>query len=349
MIWLTWRQFRVQAAAAYGLLAVAVAVLLIAGRPLAGSGVTSLAAADGTLYSAGIVAVYGLPAVVGVFWGAPLVSRELEAGTHRLVWNQGVTRTRWLATKVALTGLAATAAAGLLSLAVTWWAGPLDAASRPDTIRPAGATMLDAMPATMPDTASFAARISPLVFGARGIVPVGHAAFAFVLGVAAGILLRRTVPAMAVTLAVFAAVQVAVPFAVRPHLVPADRQTVTITLANISKLGVNGTGGLEELAVAGPPGAWVLANETVDAAGRAVTAPSWVAGCVRPPEQAARSALPADEECLARLAGLGYRQRVTYHPADRFWALQGIETALFLTLAALLTWLCVRWTRTRLP
>ncbi|MDF2709064.1 MAG: hypothetical protein K0R62_4716, partial [Nonomuraea muscovyensis] len=34
MIWLTWRQFRVQAAAAYSLLAVAAAVLLVAGRPL---------------------------------------------------------------------------------------------------------------------------------------------------------------------------------------------------------------------------------------------------------------------------------------------------------------------------
>ena len=40
------------------------------------------------------------PAVIGAFWGAPLVARELEAGTHRLVWNQSVTRTRWLATKL---------------------------------------------------------------------------------------------------------------------------------------------------------------------------------------------------------------------------------------------------------
>ena len=42
------------------------------------------------------------PAVIGMFWGAPLVARELEAGTHRLVWNQSVTRTRWLLIKVGL-------------------------------------------------------------------------------------------------------------------------------------------------------------------------------------------------------------------------------------------------------
>ena len=35
--------------------------------------------------------------MIGAFWGAPMVARELETGTHRLVWNQSVTRTRWLA------------------------------------------------------------------------------------------------------------------------------------------------------------------------------------------------------------------------------------------------------------
>ena len=54
-----------------------------------------------------------LPALIGLFWGAPLIARELEAGTHRLVWNQSITRTRWLAVKLGLTGLAAMVAAGL--------------------------------------------------------------------------------------------------------------------------------------------------------------------------------------------------------------------------------------------
>ena len=53
-----------------------------------------------------------LPALIGLFWGAPLIARELEAGTHRLVWNQSVTRGRWLAVKLGLIGLAAAAATG---------------------------------------------------------------------------------------------------------------------------------------------------------------------------------------------------------------------------------------------
>ena len=48
-----------------------------------------------------------VPALIGIFWGAPLVARELEAGTFRLAWTQSVTRTRWLAVKIAVVGLAA--------------------------------------------------------------------------------------------------------------------------------------------------------------------------------------------------------------------------------------------------
>ena len=70
-----------------------------------------------------------MPGIIGIFWGAPLVARELEAGTFRLAWTQSVTRTRWLAVKLGVVGLASMAVAGLLSLMVTWWASPLDRAN----------------------------------------------------------------------------------------------------------------------------------------------------------------------------------------------------------------------------
>src|SRR5205823_3060366 len=81
-----------------------------------------------TLWSWLWAIVVAVPAVLGIFWGAPLVARELESGTHRLVWTQSVTRTRWMAVRLALVGLAAMAVAGLLSLIVTWWASPFDRA-----------------------------------------------------------------------------------------------------------------------------------------------------------------------------------------------------------------------------
>src|SRR4051794_10309307 len=68
----------------------------------------------------------GVPAVIGAFWGAPLVARELESGTHRLAWTQSVPRVRWLATKLAIAGAAAAVATGVFSLLFTWWSLPFD-------------------------------------------------------------------------------------------------------------------------------------------------------------------------------------------------------------------------------
>jgi len=48
-----------------------------------------------------------VPALIGVFWGAPLIARELETGTFRLAWTQSVTRTRWLAVKLGVVVLEA--------------------------------------------------------------------------------------------------------------------------------------------------------------------------------------------------------------------------------------------------
>src|SRR4051794_26413764 len=116
MIWLTWRQFRIQAWVALAVVAVLGAAGVATGPALhdlyRDSGLADCTSncraiadnfkisADTTLntllYSAGTLMLFLLPALVGVFWGAPLVARELETGTHRLVWNQTVSRGRWL-------------------------------------------------------------------------------------------------------------------------------------------------------------------------------------------------------------------------------------------------------------
>ena len=128
MIWLTWRQFRGGAVMMAAALAVLAVILGFTGPGLADDYSTGIAAC--TAQSGGCsdfvdrfvndnqvpllavtAVVLVLPALIGVFWGAPLIARELEAGTHRLVWNQSITRTRWLAVKLGLTGLAAMTAA----------------------------------------------------------------------------------------------------------------------------------------------------------------------------------------------------------------------------------------------
>jgi hypothetical protein len=323
MTWLTWRQFRVPAASVYAAIAAILVVLAITGADLPGR--TDYSDQE-VLFGSTILVLYLLPAVIGVFWGVPLVTRELETGTHNVVWNQSITRKRWLTTKLGIGVLTAMAAAALLSTAVSWWASPIDA-----------------MAAADPDTAELN-RMSPVVFAARGIAPIGYAAFAFVLGVAVGIALRKTVAAMAVTLVVFVAVMVAVPVLVRPYVLPAAQETVAITPSNIRQITGDESGVIESITVSSPAGAWVLANETVDASGTAVSPlPEAVQDCMpRPGRDAGPPNRESVTECMAQLSEMGYTQRVTYQPGSRFWALQWIELGLFLVLSALVTWFSFR-------
>jgi hypothetical protein len=331
MIWLTWRQFRIPALSVFGAVAAIGVVLVISGMGLRGE--TNFSDQD-FMYSATLLVMYALPAVAGIFWGVPMVTRELETGTHSLVWNQTVTREQWLKSKLGVGVLTAMVATGLLSLAVSWWASPIDA-------------LYDTDPQS-----GMAARISPLVFDARGVAPIGYAAFAFVLGVALGIVLRRTVTAMAVTLVVFVAVMVAVPFLVRPYILPASEETVTVTDSNIWQLRGTDDMGLEEITVRQPAGSWGLTNETVDRAGNTVSPlPASLQSCLPPaPGRGAGVAAPPPDlrpdECIVQgFADLGYKQRLTYQPASHFWPLQWIELAFFLALSALLTWFCFRRVR----
>lgn len=321
MTWLAWRQFRAQAWVALGAVAVAAVTFGITGMQLhelaATSGYPACMDVNGcrhfvdavrgsTLYSflyfAAMVLMYVAPALIGIFWGAPLVARELESGSFRLLWTQSISRTRWLLVKLLLTGAAAVVTMGLLSAIVTWWAAPVDAAG----FNPG------------------AYRFSPVVFGARGVGPMGYAVFALTLGVAIGLVLRRTLPAMAMTFAVFLALQIVVPLWVRPHLMAPVASTTAITTARFN-IGVNG-GDQMTITVENPPiGAWVIADEDVDPTGQVVA--------LRTPDACLQPGLDA---CSAYVLPLHLSERLSYQPADRFWPFQEYETGIFLALSAIL-------------
>jgi hypothetical protein len=202
------------------------------------------------------------------------------------------------------------AATGLLSVMVSWWASPLD--------------RVTGLPAGRGGTPGLD-RFAPLLFAARGIAPIGYAAFAFTLGVTIGVLLRRTVPAMAVTLAVFAAVQIVMPLWVRPHFIPP--RYAAILFMNTSQNGrFIKVGAAFDL-----PGAWVLANQTLTPGGQVFTGPA-PAACL--------SNTAPFSECQAALGRLDLRQQVTYQPASRYWPFQWYETGVFVVLAIALGGLC---------
>jgi hypothetical protein len=268
--------------------------------------------------------VLGVPAVIGLFWGAPLVAREIETHTDRLAWTQGVTRSRWIAVKLAVVGVASVAVTGLLSLMVTWWASPIDKASM--------------------------YRWS--AFDQRDIVPVAYAAFAFTLGVAAGALIRRTLPAMAVALVVFIAAQLLITVA-RPHYIAPLRATPAISLASLQGTGVTGNGRLfiqpAQLEIAG---AWIL-SPSLRCAGTAqcdVITSNGGSAANLPATRACHTSAPLSgpRSCDAYLATLHLRQLVTYQPAGRFWVFQWIETAIYAALAIVLAFVSFFQVRRRI-
>jgi len=318
MIWFAWRQARVPVAAGLVVAAAVAVVAVTAGR------------ADGSVRLWLSIVVVVVPGLLGVFWGAPLVADELQAGTFRLAWTQDVSRVRWLALRLAVPGLASMAVAGLVSWIVTWWAGPLDRMG------------LDQFGS----------------FDSRDIVPVGYAAFAFALGVLAGGLTRRTVPAMAATLVGFTAVRVAFRLLIRPHLLSPVTSVVPLDPATTGY----GSGGLWPF-IPGPsiqpappdlPNAWITSISVVSRGGSGLTnselarmcpgvhhgsggGPATAGGAGNMPVP--QSAASAWHACVARVATT-YHEVVTYQPASRYWPLQWYELGLFLVAALLLAGAC---------
>ena len=113
------------------------------------------------------------PLLLGLFWGAPLVAKDFEDGTHNLVWTQGVTRGHWLRTNVTWLLLAAGLWGAAIAALTSWWRSPENALG----------SRFDA-------------------FDIQGIVPVAYALFAVALGLAMGSLFRRVLPAIAATLGI---------------------------------------------------------------------------------------------------------------------------------------------------
>jgi hypothetical protein len=342
MIWLSWRQFRTQAIVAGSVLAGFAIVLLATGFSLVNlynaSGLPGCQAKHDCsnavklfqnnlhnsvyefIYYLALALIYLTPALIGAFWGAPLVAREVETGTLRLAWSQSVGRSRWLLIKVAMLGLAAMTMAGLLTLMFYWWSQPAFEAGK----------------YAPPGSGLSLSRLSPLQFGINGVAPLGYAAFAFAVGLTVGVVIKRTLPAMAITLAMLAVVLIAWPSLVRPHLVPPVQSTTALRSSEIGGLGITSKNVMTVFVTTNKPGAWVLSDQAVDATGQQYAGP---------PPHACITAAPAN--CNKAIVALHLKQALSYEPASRFWAIQGFESGAYVLLAVLLAAGCAWWINRR--
>jgi hypothetical protein len=257
MIWLAWRQFRKQALFTVIGLAVLAALMIPTGLAMHHSfddlGLPSCirALGGGELVPAAsescnsafrqfndeyrpvlLVAIpfIFLPLFVGLFWGAPLISRELEHGTHRLVWTQGVSRRHWALVKFTLIGGSTLAVATGYGLGLSWWLNPVS------------------------QTGS--SRFNPLGFDLQGVVPIGYMLFAVALGIVAGTIWQKVLPAMAVTLAGFVGLRIALTLLARPRYLPPETLTFPVQADAAQNNPYSGD--------------WVQSQEIRDAAGNVV-------------------------------------------------------------------------------
>jgi ABC-2 family transporter protein len=300
MAWVTWRQHRPQLLFSAGLVvAVAIAALATtlpvrdayhrqalsaclppAARPGCDLLVAHFRGEFGSLAQVGRY-LFLLPALA-LLIGAPLLAREYEHGTIRLAWTQGVSRQRWLASKTFLLGAAVVAAGAVLGAIAIWWRQPFD---------------------------HIDGRMTPSSFDVEGLVVPAYAFFALTTGVLAGLLLRRTLPAISLAAAVFVLTRLGVEKLLRPHYLPP----------------------LHRVSVGAGPVArardWVFDDTLVDGVGRQITTAR--------EDLAVAHAQHAGIDAQQYLASLGWKRLITFQPADRFWTFQAIETGIFLALALL--------------
>jgi hypothetical protein len=195
MAWVTWRQHRPTLISVPGLLGAIAVFLWIAGlkihhdyatltacHPFSSAACQSLNSSfNNTDWTAGNTVDIFLqlfPPLIGAFAGAPVLARELETGTFRYAWTQGYGRVRWTVAKLVLLATVIAVTAWAFSQVFTWFFQPF--------LTQENMTVLSAT-----------------VFDARGLAFAAWTLAAFAVGAFSGMLIRRIVPAMAVTLGTY--------------------------------------------------------------------------------------------------------------------------------------------------
>jgi hypothetical protein len=309
MAWVTWRQHRAALAGVAILLGALAVYLWLAGLQIHHAFATdchraiSLACGinfSGRYGTTGILVstfLQAVPVLIGAFAGAPVLARELETGTYRFAWTQGIGRWRWTLAKLVLLAVVVTAAAGAFSVLYSWYNQPFFASG-------------------------YAIPFATRVFDLGEVAFAAWTLAAFSIGALAGMLIRRVVPAIAATLAVFAGLALATAGYLREHY-------MTPLLTSHANL---------------PGSAWSVSQWYTK--GGKFAFPAQGSQLVRtvtrfcPPQIRASSqgtsvrvggGSPA--QCLSRH---GYTQWTSYQPGSRFWPFQWIEGGWLLVLSVLL-------------
>jgi len=238
------------------------------------------------------IALQAVPALIGAFIGGPVLARELETGTFRFAWTQGIGRLRWTVGKLVPLAVAVTAVAGAFTVLFAWYNQPWAAAG-------------------------YVIPFSVRVFDLLGVAFAAWTLAAFAIGALAGMLIRRAVPAIAATLAVYAGLAFATGLWLRQHY-------TTPLVTHSTNL---------------PGSAWII-NHWYTKGGRLVSQ-SAISQELRGYHHAPRTQVGPNTfqtvlDPVRYLTQHGYTNWTSYQPASQFWPFQWIEGGWLLALSVLL-------------
>lgn len=258
----------------------------------------SLFQGDVAITDAVIFGGFALPALLGLFLGSPLIGREYEEGTNKLVWMQSVSRRRWLTTKLVWALVFAALYGVALTLLTTWWSRTSNALNQN--------------------------RFDPGEFAIQGLAPVAYSLFFTAVGFTLGAWFRKTLLALAVTIGLFVAFQTSFVLYFRPHFSSPATFNAPI-----------GSGQSATNFPAGSP--WVLSKRLADKSGHefdSFTPANMPVKCSKLIQQAKASDTGITDSVDNCLNSLGYHIVVKYYPSDRYWDFQRIEVGIYLGMTA---------------
>jgi hypothetical protein len=311
MLWVTWRQHRSALTGVGALLGALAVCFFIAGLQLHHAYAAAVSCHPASSFACGDLVsrfngMYGflangflpqvVPVLIGTFVGAPVLARELETGTYRFAWTQGFGRWRWTLSKLAGLALVVAAAAGAISILLSWYYQPYFNSGN----------QFLALSEWTP--------LGPPLFDLRGVSFAAWTLAAFAIGCLAGVLIRRVVPAIAATLAAYAGLALAAGGFLRQHYL-----TPLVT----SKASLSGSAWIigQHWTKGGRPVSQFVIDQVL------FRAPAPVAG---------KGGIPKSFSTVHYLAQQGYTHWTTYQPASRFWPFQWIEGGWLLALSVLL-------------
>ncbi|MGH9291867.1 MAG: hypothetical protein ACRDZ6_03685 [Acidimicrobiales bacterium] len=315
MGWVIWRHHRVALAGVAAFLGALACWLWIEGLSLHHAYATAVACHPAgsaacfnlvvTFENANLLLKSGLvlqpvPALIGAFVGPLLLAREFETGTFRYAWTQAYGRWRWALAKLVALGITLAVLAGAFSVLVSWYYQPYFAAGNHSSF-------------------STPSELSPGLFDLRGIDFAAWTLAAFAVGVLAGTLIRRIVPAIVATLTVYAGLAIIAASVLREHY-------LTALVAKDSNI----------------PGTALILSEWWTRGGKFAFGGEipfnlltrlCPAAFVGSGQGVSTSGALSPTQCLLQH---GYTELANFQPASHFWPFQWIEGGWLLGLSTLL-------------